>query len=239
MDRLEPTDPFLQACDALDVRPAPAQVEQLGAYLHLLLETNKQFNLTGIREPEAAWMRHILDSLTFVPFLGDATAVIDVGSGGGLPGIPLAIVRPDLRITLLEATGKKARFLESACGQLGLEQVAVVCDRAETAAHDPALRGRFDLAVARAVGPMSVALELTLPFLSVGGRLLAAKGKRAEGELREAGDTLMLLGAGDVEVYDAMPGLDDEAVMVVVRQDRPMPGRFPRRPGMPKQQPLG
>jgi len=164
--------------------------------------------------------------------------VVDVGSGGGLPGLPLAIVKPELKVTLLEATGKKARFLERAAEALGLDNVAVVNDRAETAGPQKAYRERFDAAVGRAIGPINVMLELTLPLVRVGGRVLAMKGKAVEGELRDAGDALMLLGGGEVEAYDALPGLEEEAVIVEIAKAQATPRQYPRRPGTPKHEPL-
>jgi len=213
-------------------------IDRLGAFLTLLLETNKRFNLTAIKEPDEAWRRHILDSVSMLPFLGDAAAVIDVGSGGGLPGIPLAIACPAVRFTLLESTGKKARFLEQAVSELGLAHVTVVQARAEDAGRPGPHREAYDVAVARAIGPMNVLLELLMPLVKVGGRVQAMKGRRAEQELRDAGDALMLLGAGDVSVYGAMPGVEEEAVVVEVVKDAATQAQYPRRPGVPKQQPL-
>ncbi len=159
----------------------------LAQYLALLLDANKQFNLTAIREPDAAWRRHIIDSLTVLPGIDayppDST-LIDVGSGGGLPGIPLAIARPNLRVTLMEATGKKARFLETCIAQLALPHTRVIAERAEVVGQDSAHRQHCDLAVCRAIGPIGELLEYTLPLLRVGGRLLAMKGPKAEQELR-------------------------------------------------------
>lgn len=238
---LEPTDEFLTAAKALGFDLSPRQLQQLGRYLHLLLDTNKQFNLTGIKDPGEAWMRHVLDSLSVLPFLGEpgeAESVIDVGSGGGLPGIVVAIMRPDLRVTLLEATGKKARFLGTVAADQGMTHVRVVTDRAETAGRMGDLREKFDIAIARAVGPMRVMLELTMPMVRVGGAVLAMKGRSVEGELRDAGDALQLLGGGEVHVYDALPGVEADAVMVWVGKASATPSEYPRRPGVPKQEPL-
>lgn len=127
MSRLAPPPGFQEQADALQIRFDPGDVERLGDYLGLLLETNRQFNLTAVTEPAEAWSRHVLDSLTLMPILAsiDAAAVIDVGSGAGLPGVPLAIVMPSTRFTLLEATGKKARFIGETAAALGLDNVTV------------------------------------------------------------------------------------------------------------------
>src|SRR4051812_27151367 len=152
---LPPTPQVLQSAAGLGGEFEEGDVERLGLYLALLLETSRSVNLTATTDPGEAWVRHILDSLTLLSLLSElpeGAAVIDVGSGGGLPGVPLAIVAPRLRFTLLEATGKKAEFLAAAVGRLGLGNVAVVNDRAEHAGHLPAHREQYDAVVARAVG---------------------------------------------------------------------------------------
>lgn len=241
IEPLKPTAEFDAACQTIGLTLEPAERERLGRYLARLLETNRRFNLTAIRDPAEAWMRHVLDSLSVLPHLptGDRPPqIIDIGSGGGLPGIPLAIARPDARFTLLEATGKKATFLKQTAQALGLKNIAVVNDRAETVGRASAYRQKYDAAIARAVGPMRVMLEYALPFVKVGGRVLAMKGRKVEQELDEAGDALMLLGGGAVEAYEALPGLADDAVIVQITKDRPTPAQYPRRPGEPKANPL-
>ena len=238
MSLLKPTTEFLRACEAVDLELAEDELTLLGEYLHRMLEANKQFNLTAVRDPDQAWMRHILDSLSLIPFLDGVGTLIDVGSGAGLPGVPLAIARPEMSVTILESTGKKARFVRETADAMGLGNVTVVNERAETAGRDERHRERYDAAVARAIGPMNVLLELTLPLVNVGGRVLAMKGKRAEAELREIGDALMTLGGGEVAVYETLPGIEPEAVAVEVQKAHPTPPPYPRRPGVPKQEPL-
>ena len=145
----------------------PGDLDRLRGFLNLLYEANARMNLTAIREPAEAWSRHVLDSLTLLPMVATAEArsLIDIGSGGGAPGIPLAIVCPELEVGLVETTGKKARFLEETAATLGLDNVTVFNDRAERlAAHGEPQRERWDLVTARAVGRLPVLLELTLPF---------------------------------------------------------------------------
>lgn len=226
----------------LDITLSDQQLHTLAAYLDHLLETNRTMNLTAVREPEAAWRKLIIDSLTALPGLSDLPAdarVIEVGSGGGLPGVPLAVARPDVNFTLLEATGKKARFLEGCVTKLELSNVSIVTARAEDAGQDAAHRQAYDLAVCRALGPMRVLLELTLPFVRVGGALLAMKGPTVEAELTDAGDALAALGGGEVHVFDAYPAAADiNTVIVHVTKANPTPRKYPRKPGVPKQSPL-
>ena len=214
---------------------APEVEAQLRRYLERLLETNRSFNLTAITDPAEAWTKHILDSLTLLPDLATLHAgarVIDVGSGGGLPALPLAIALPTLQFSLLEATAKKARFLEQTAMELGLANVRVLCERAETVGQGPE-RAQFDAATSRAVSRLKVLLELTLPLVRVGGMSLAIKGEQAQLEVEEAQNALRLL-HGVVE--DARRS--ETGVVLRVRKLSPTPARYPRRPGEPKRQPL-
>jgi 16S rRNA (guanine527-N7)-methyltransferase len=162
-------------------------VARLADYLGRLLAMNERVNLTAITDPLEAWTRHAVDALTLVPLLADVPAgapVIDIGSGGGVPGIPLAIARPDLRVTLVEATQKKAAFLTAVSAALGLTNVTVIAERAEQLIS--VQRGRFDVVTARAVGRLVALVPITLPFAKPGGRAILIKGQRAEEELAEA-----------------------------------------------------
>lgn len=226
----------------LEIELDDARLAKLARYLDLLLEVNEHFNLTAIRERDAAWRRHIIDSLTALPGLEGmhgGTTLIDVGSGGGLPGVPLAIARPDLKVTLLEATGKKAKFLQRCADELPLPNARVVNDRAENVGQDRAHRQQYDVVVCRAIGPMREILEYTMPLLRVGGLLLAMKGPKAEQELHEAADAMDILGAGDLQVFEAFPeGSDQNTVVVSIVKERATPALYPRKPGIPRQTPL-
>lgn len=217
-----------------------------------MLEANKAFNLTAIADPPAAWERHILDSLTLLPVLGEAAParegepvrVIDVGSGAGLPGIPLAIVRPDVRVTLLDATAKKCEFLRACARELGLTNVEVVCARAEQAGQDRGehsgagrvggRRDAYDLVVARAVGRLATLAELCVPLARVGGLIALVKGEKAEEELAEAKGALHLLHAAHAGTIRTPTGR-----VVVLEKLRATPKVYPRRDGEPKRSPLG
>jgi len=217
-------------------------LDRLARYLDLLLDANTRVNLTGIRDRDEAWRRLIIDSLTVLPWLEgleEGAAVIDVGTGGGLPGVPLAIARGDLRFTLLDATGKKVDFVARAVETLGLTNATALRGRAEALGHEPAHRAAYDLAISRAIGAMPPLLEWCMPLVKVGGAVLAMKGPKAEAELREAGDALDLLGGGEVEVFDAYPpGFDNDLVIVKAAKDRPTPAAYPRDPGAMKRKPL-
>ena len=233
---LQPSESFLKSAIDLGIEFERGELEALGEYLALLLDANTRFNLTSVTDPDEAWTRHILDSLTLLPFLhsAQATSAIDVGSGGGLPGVPLAIALPEVQVTLLEATGKKARFLEEVAHKLGLRNVRVVNQRAESAGQDPAHRERYDIVIARAVGKLPVLLELTVPFAKVGGNVLAMKGEKAAQEITESKQTLHMLHARVAESAHTPGG-----VIVVIEKQRKTPGKYPRAPGEPSRSPLG
>jgi 16S rRNA (guanine527-N7)-methyltransferase len=167
----------------------------------------------------------------YARLLGDARAVVDVGSGGGMPGLPLAIARPELRVTLLEADRRRAAFLVHAAARLDLD-VRVVAERAETAGRGP-LREAFDVAVCRALAPMPVLAELCLPLVRVGGRLLAMKAQP-----EDAAGAIAELGGGPASVLPAPSAARQRGVVLEVPKVAPTPAAYPRRPGVPSRRPL-
>ena len=178
----------------------------------------------------------IEDSLVLLDHLGEARTVVDVGSGGGLPGLPLKLARSQLTMTLVEADKDKAAFLVSACARLGLSDVEVVASRAEEAGRDGRYREAFDAAVARALAPMPVLAELCLPFVRVGGRLLAQK--TAGEDVAPATQAIELLGGKVDGIFPAPSALRRDGTVVVVSKVAPTPEAYPRRPGTPARKPL-
>ncbi|MDZ4832103.1 MAG: 16S rRNA (guanine(527)-N(7))-methyltransferase RsmG [Phycisphaerae bacterium] len=244
MDTLRPTSEFMAAIEALGIEFEERDVERLARYLGFLREANTKINLTAVIEPAAMWMRHILDSLTLVPLIASLEPesaagkgplrLLDVGSGAGLPGIPLAIVLPELRCTLLEATGKKVKFLEGVVAALGLTNVDVIAARAEDAGRDREHhRERYDVVTSRAVGLLPTLAELTVPFARVGGVVLAIKGERAAEEIVSAKAALYALHAHALEPVRTATG-----TIVVLEKQRSTPKLYPRRAGEPKRVPL-
>lgn len=223
-----------------------AQIAQFDRYQAELIDWNQRMNLTAITEPAAIQSRHFLDSLSVLqalPETGRAGAapvkLIDVGAGAGFPGIPLAIVCPSLRVTLLEATQKKCRFLDHVVNTLGLSNVTSICGRSEEIARRPDQRESYDLAVARALAPLPVLAEFCLPFLRIGGRLIAPKKRGIEVEVSAASRAIKLLG-GQLEppFLVRIPILDEERQLIVIEKARPTPSTYPRRPGTPAKTPL-
>jgi 16S rRNA (guanine527-N7)-methyltransferase len=215
-------------------------------YYEELVAWNQRFNLTAIVGFEQVQIRHFLDSLSCL--LADETRlalnrpdarVIDVGAGAGFPGIPLKLVCPGMRLTLLEATGKKVNFLEHIVARLGLRRVLAVKARAEDLAHDPDHREAYDLALARAVADLPVVAEYALPFVKMGGWLVAQKGEAGAGEAWAAGRAITLLGGELCRVQSVeLPGLPEDRSLVVIEKVAPTPEKYPRRPGLPAKRPL-
>ena len=176
------------------------------------------------------------DSLVLLEHLGDAHTLVDVGSGGGLPGLPLKIARPDLAVTLIEADQAKAAFLVQACARLGLQDVDVVARRAEEVGHDQRYREVFDIATARALAPMPALIELCLPLVRVGGRLLAQKTDKEE--IDQARRAIEVLGGSLDSVEPAPSTARRLGMVVVVTKVRSTPSQYPRRAGVPARRPL-
>lgn len=232
-------DDLREGALAFGLELSERQLRQFDRLSIELLDWNSRFNLTAITDPRAVTSLHFLDSLAcLLAPIAQGAQVIDVGAGAGFPGLPLAIARPDLRVTLLEATAKKARFLEHAATALDLRSVRVVNDRAETAGTT-ALREAFDVAVARALASMPALLELTLPFCRLAGNALALKkGLDLGAELQSSADALRLLG-GELTSRLAYTLGAERREVVVVRKARPTPLKYPRSPGLPAKRPLG
>lgn len=239
---IPPSAEFLPACESLGIVFEPGDVERLGLYLALLLEANATHNLTAITDPAEAWRRHILDSLTLIAPLASlaegrdpgSLRVIDVGTGGGVPGIPLACVMPGLRFTLLEATGKKIDFLRHAVTELALENAAVLQGRSELIAHERPHREAYDAVIARAVGPLPTLAELSLPLAKIDGWVMCIKGGKAEEELEAAQHAIGLMGGRFDQILDTPTGR-----IVMLEKATRTPRLYPRANGLPKSKPLG
>jgi len=229
---------FTDAAAALSLDFDPGDLDRFGAYLSMLEFVNRSFNLTAITDPEQMWHKHILDSLTLLPVVADIpqeSHVADVGSGAGLPGIPLAIALPNLTFTLIEATAKKARFIEGVVDALKLKNVRVVCERAEVLGHmRRAHRENYAAATARALGHLAVVLELTVPLLLPSGRAILTKGQKAEQELAESAEAMQQLGVDHVGTLPTPTG-----TILVFEKVRPTPRTLPRRSGEPARAPIG
>jgi 16S rRNA (guanine527-N7)-methyltransferase len=209
-----------------------------------LLGSYEQSNVIGTREPRSILVDHLLDSLSCLLFerVEEAQRLADVGSGGGLPGIPIKIARPALQTALLESTGKKTRFLRHAIERLRLDGVEVVEGRVEEVAHARGHRGTYDVVTARAVARLSVVAEYCVPLLKVGGHVISMKAKLGTEEFSEGERAAQRLGARVSEVL-RVPLLPEvgtkERRLVILEKMRETPGKYPRKVGVPAKTPLG
>ena len=227
----------------LGIELTPQQCEQFQVYYQELIDWNRRINLTAITDYDEVQVKHFLDSLTVILALkrplSKRIRLIDVGTGAGIPGIPLKILLPDIRLVLLDATKKKAKFLEYITERLDLKDVEIVVGRAEEIAHRSEYREQFDLVLSRAVAGLPTLVELTLPFCAVGGRFIAQKKGNIEAEVQSAQQAISLLGGKltDVKRID-LPEFDDRRWLVVIDKVEETPPQYPRRPGIPVKRPL-
>ncbi|MGB3330625.1 MAG: 16S rRNA (guanine(527)-N(7))-methyltransferase RsmG [Thermomicrobiales bacterium] len=221
-----------------------AQIDLLAQYRDLLHERNQRVNLTAVRDFPGIERRLIQESLRLLPALASRVSagdrVLDIGTGGGLPGMVLAIARPDLSFTLMDATGKKVQFLTDAVAAMGLANVHPLHGRAEEIARNGRYRGQFRVAVARAVSSLPALIELGLPFVALGGYLVLPKGIDLNEELQVAERAGALVGGRVVEA-SILPeaGSSVETRLVVIEKVAPTPKTYPRRTGLPTHAPLG
>ena len=224
------------------VQLTPEQVEAFELYYNGLVAWNEKANLTAITGYEDVQVKHFLDSLSCLQVLSPLppqTRCVDIGAGAGFPGLPLKIVCPQMRLTVLEATGKKVLFLEHIVAELGLHEVQIIKGRAEDLGRQPAHRESYQVALARAVAQLPVLLEYALPLLTMGGRFVAQKGMEIEDEVEAAQAALEVLG-GQIKEMKAvhLPGLEALRHLVVVEKVAPTPQKYPRRAGIPAKRPL-
>ncbi|MDR2519587.1 MAG: 16S rRNA (guanine(527)-N(7))-methyltransferase RsmG [Eubacteriaceae bacterium] len=215
--------------------------ERLKSYMRLILAENAVINLTSISDEDDFWEKHIMDSLSLQDWLPQGASLVDVGTGGGFPGIALKIARPDLKVSLVESIGKKLRAVERAAAKAGISgDLEFVCMRAEDAARLPKMREAYDAAACRALAPLAVALEWCAGFVRLGGRVIAMKGPRLFEEIGEAGGCESLLGLSPPKTvgYTLEPSCA-RRFLAIYKKTSATPKRYPRQAGAVKKKPLG
>ena len=228
---------------ALGLQLSSRQLEQFNIYYQELVDWNRRLNLTAITSYKEVQIKHFLDSLTVTlalkPPFDTSFSLIDIGTGAGLPGTPLKIVFPAIKLVLLEATAKKAVFLDHIRHKLGLDDIEIMVGRAEKTAHEPQAREGFDVVLSRGVAALPTLVELTLPFCAIGGRLIAQKKGAIDLETSQATRAIKVLGGHLRELKRIdLEGLTDERYLVVIDKVSPTPPQYPRRAGVPKKRPL-
>ncbi len=217
------------------------QMNQFNEFYEMLVEKNKVMNLTAITEYDEVVLKHFIDSIVIYKRISDdnVKSIMDVGTGGGFPGIPLKILFPEIRLTLLDSLNKRILFLNEVIHKLGLENIECIHGRAEDIGHLPEYREQYDLTVSRAVANLSSLSEYCIPFVRVGGKFISYKSGNIDGELNDAKTAIQLLGSGieDVEKY-TLPDSDMQRSIVVIRKEKKLSKKYPRKAGMPAKQPL-
>ncbi len=231
----------LQIQRQLGLHLTRAQLSALSLYERELVDWNAHFNLTAIRDPQEIHIKHFLDSLTCSLVLREKSIgrLIDIGTGAGFPGIPIKILYPKMQLTLVESVGKKAEFCCHVVRILDLQGVEVVQERAESLGQNPSHREQYDWAVARAVAILPVLAEFLLPFVRVGGSMLAMKGESGPAEAHSAERALRVLGGHLRQLLPVtLPGVAEERYLVVIDKVAATPNGYPRKVGIPSKRPL-
>jgi len=221
-----------QGLEQLGVPTTETCMEQLIAYWNLVEQTNQTLNLTRVTG-DAAVTHHLLDAATLIPLLSQHTAqrILDIGTGLGVPGMVLAILMPSSEFVLLDALDKRIQFLMTVIDRLGLQNVHARHARAEVVAHEPQMREQFDSVISRAVTALPALIELSIPFLAIGGTVCAMKGPKVHEELADANILAPLLGSSPMQIHQVkVPFLEEERFVISAHKEQATPQTYPRRP---------
>ena len=230
---------IMELSKKIDINISEMQVEKFNEYMQLLLEWNEKINLTAITDESEIILKHFIDSLTVLKYVKENNKIIDVGTGAGFPGIPLAIMNLNINISLLDSLNKRINFLNEVSKKLELKNIKTIHGRAEDFGQNKENREKFDVAVSRAVANMTTLAEYLLPFVKVGGYAICMKGPNIEEELDKAKFAIKELG-GIIEKVDNfnLPGSDIERNIVIIKKISNTPNRYPRKAGTPSQSPM-
>lgn len=232
---------YKETRDLIDISLSSYQLSLLEAYQKELDDWNERYSLTAIHEPEKIRVKHFLDS--FSPWLvmkdTPVNRLIDIGTGAGFPGIPLKILLPDTEVVLVDSVGKKTDFCQHIIDKLDLSGIDIILDRVERLARDDQYREVFDWAVARAVARLDTLSEYMLPFVKIGGRMLAMKGDQGPSETQQAEQAVKLLGGELTQVQRiTLPGVTEDRFLITIEKIASTPEKYPRRVGVPTKRPL-
>jgi len=229
------------AFEQLNISIGSETVFKFEKYMKLILEWNEKVNLTAITDEDDFIKKHFIDSILCVGFdeIKNADTVIDVGTGAGFPGVPLALVFPDKQFLLIDSLGKRIKILYEILETLGISNVTPIHTRAEDLAHKKEYREKFDICFSRAVANLATLAEYCLPFVNIGGAFISYKGPDAGEELKEAGNAIKLLGgeAEDIRKVN-IEGFDLDHNIIIVKKKRNTPVKYPRKAGTPTKEPL-
>ena len=238
MEYKEFEEEILKYCKEIDIVITEKKIKNLYQYMKLMLEWNKNVNLTAITDEKEVIIKHFIDSISINKYIKEANNVMDVGTGAGFPGIPLKILNEDTDFILVDSLNKRINFLEEVKKELSLNKLKLLHARAEELAKDKEYRENIDIVISRAVARLRILVEYMLPFLKENGLCICMKGPNIEEELEESKKALDILG-GKIEDIEhiILPG-NLERNIILIRKIRETPGRYPRKAGIPVKQPL-
>ena len=223
----------------LGVRFLVEQTEQFFEYMNLLIEWNEKMNLTAITEPEEIILKHFIDSITILKHIPDGSKIVDVGTGAGFPGIPLSIMNPTLKVTLVDSLNKRLIFLQEVIRKLKLQNVEIVHARAEEFGQNKKYRENFDVATSRAVANLSTLSEYLIPLVNVGGKIISMKAANATEETNDAKKAINILGGAIEKIEEFnLPQSDIGRTVIIIKKDKKTPNQYPRKPGTPSKEPI-
>ena len=223
----------------LGVRFSVEQIEQFYKYMNLLIEWNEKMNLTAITEPKEIILKHFIDSLTILKYIDDNSKLVDVGTGAGFPGVPLSIMNPTLKITLVDSLNKRLIFLKEVVKELNLKNIEIVHARAEEFGQNKNYREKFDIATSRAVANLVTLSEYLVPLVKIGGKIISMKASNAKEEINDAQKAIEVLGGKieKIEEFD-LPESDIGRTIIIIDKNKCTPAIYPRKAGTPAKEPI-
>lgn len=239
MEKEEFFDKIKEKSTKIGLNLSVEQMNKFYNYMNLLIEWNEKINLTAIIEPEDIILKHFIDSLTIVPYLNSNTTLVDVGTGAGFPGIPVSIVREDIKITLVDSLQKRLNFLEEVVSQLNIKNVKMIHARAEEFGRNKEYREKYDYATSRAVANLSTLSEYLVPLIKIEGKCICMKSSDIEEEKNQAENAIKKLG-GKIEKIEKfnLPDSDIGRSIIIINKTSKTPEKYPRKPGIPSKEPL-
>ena len=230
---------LLEKASTMGVRFSVEQMDKFYKYMNLLIEWNEKMNLTAIIEPSEIILKHFIDSITILKDIKDDSTVVDVGTGAGFPGIPLSIMNPTLKITLVDSLNKRLIFLQEVIKELNLKNVELIHARAEEFGRNKKYREKFDVATSRAVANLATLSEYLLPLVKINGQAISMKAGNASQEIEEAQKAIKTLG-GHINRIDEfyLPQTDIARTIIIIDKIKETPNQYPRKAGTPSKEPI-
>lgn len=223
----------------LEIKLDEKQKENFYEYMNLLIEWNERINLTAIIEPNEIILKHFIDSITISKYIEENSYVLDMGTGAGFPGIPLKIIRPDIKMVLVDSLNKRINFLNEVIKELELDNIEAIHSRAEEIGKNKKYREKFDIVTSRAVANLSTLSEYLIPLAKINGKCLSMKGPNSNEEIEKSKNAIKVLG-GTIEKIDEfkLPESDIERTIIEIKKVKTTPSKYPRKAGTPSKEPI-